>query len=85
MLEIAGIVKNSVSPNVEIATVPTDDHRSYHISSDKIRQAVGYEPKLSIVDAVDDLVTAFSEGKIPDSLNDMRYYNIKTMQALKLK
>jgi len=85
VLEIAGIVKNSVSPDVEIATVPTDDHRSYHISSDKIRQAVGYEPKLSIVDAVDDLVGAFAAGKIPDSLNDMRYYNIKTMQALKLK
>jgi len=32
VLEIAGIVKNSVSPDVEIATVPTDDHRSYHPS-----------------------------------------------------
>ena len=85
VMEIAGIVKNSVSQNVEIATVPTDDHRSYHISSEKIRKAVGYEPKLSIVDAVDDLVSAFGAGKIPDSLTDMRYYNIKTMQALNLK
>jgi len=85
VMEIAGIVKNSVSQEVEIATVPTDDHRSYHISSDKIRREVGYEPKRSIVDAVDDLVTAFAAGKIPDPLTDMRYYNIKTMQALKLK
>lgn len=85
VLEIAGIVKDCVSQNVEIATVPTDDHRSYHISSEKIRLAVGYEPKRSIVDAVDDLVTAFASGKIQDPLNDIRYYNIKTMQSLKLK
>ena len=85
VMEIAGIVKQSVSPNVEIATVPTDDNRSYHISSDKIRRAVGYEPKRSIVHAVDDLVTAFAAGKIPNALTDMRYYNIKTMQALKLR
>ena len=85
VMEIAGIVKRSVSQKVEIATVPTDDHRSYHISSDKIRRELGYEPKRSIVNAVDDLVTAFAAGKIPDPLNDMRYYNIKTMQALKLK
>ena len=85
VMEIAGIVQQGVGPNVEIATVPTDDHRSYHISSDKIRRELGYEPKLSIGDAVADLVTAFQAGKIPDALTDLNYYNIKTMQALKLK
>jgi len=85
VMEIAGIVRDGVGGDVEIATVPTDDHRSYHISSDKIRRELGYEPKRSIGDAVGDLVTAFDAGKIPDPLNDMQYYNIKTMQALKLK
>jgi len=85
VLEIAGIVRDGVGGDVEIATVPTDDHRSYHISSDKIRRELGYEPKRSIGDAVGDLVTAFDAGKIPDPLNDIQYYNIKTMQALKLK
>ena len=46
---------------------------------------MGYEPKRSIVDAVDDLVAAVASGKIPNALTDMRYYNIKTMQALNLK
>ena len=85
VMEIAGIVRDGVGGDVEIATVPTDDHRSYHISSDKIRRELGYEPKRSIGDAVGDLVTAFDAGKIPDPLNDIQYYNIKTMQALKLK
>ena len=84
VLEIAGIVRQGVGPEVEIATVPTDDHRSYHISSDKIRRELGYEPKRSIGDAVGDLVTAFGAGSIPEPLTDIRYYNIKTMQALNL-
>ena len=85
VMEIAGIVRDGVGGDVEIATVPTDEHRAYHISSDKIRRELGYEPKRSIGDAVGDLVTAFDAGKIPDPLNDIQYYNIKTMQALKLK
>ena len=85
LLEIAGIVQQGVGQDVEIATVPTDDHRSYHVSSDKIRRELGYEPKRSIGDAVEDLVMAFKGGKIPDPLTDISYYNIKTMQAIQLK
>ena len=29
-------------------------------------------------------MTAFQAGKIPDSMTDIRYYNIKTMQALNM-
>lgn len=83
--EIAEIVKSGVGGKVEIAKVPTDDLRSYHISSDKIRRELGYEPSRSIGDAVGDLVTAFGDGRVPDPLNNTQYYNIKTMQALKLK
>jgi hypothetical protein len=32
-----------------------------------------------------DLKQAFDAGKIPDAMNDLRYYNIKTMQAVNLK
>ena len=59
---------------------PTDDHRSYHISSEKIRRELDFAPKRTIDDAVRDLVTAFKAGKIPDPMTDARYYNIKTMQ-----
>jgi len=40
--------------------------------------------ELAAQDAVRDLVAAFQAGKIPDSMNDIRYYNIKTMQALNM-
>jgi nucleoside-diphosphate-sugar epimerase len=68
---------------VEIVTTPTDDLRSYHISSEKIRRVLDFTPRRTIQDAVRDLVTAFKEGKLPNSLSDMRYFNVKTMQARK--
>lgn len=83
--EIAELVRDVVGrERVEIVTTPTDDHRSYHISSAKIQRDLGYEPAHTIEDAVRDLVAAFAAGRVPDSLTDPRYYNIKTMQQLHL-
>ena len=84
--EIAGMVRDVLgNENVEIVNEPTDDLRSYRICSERIRRDVGFVPRRSISDAVRDLVAAFEAGKIPDSMTDPRYYNIMTMQALKLK
>ena len=69
---------------VSIETTPTNDHRSYHISSEKIKRALGFEPRRTVEDAVRDLTQAFRAGRIPDSMDDPRYYNIKTMLAAKL-
>src|SRR5262249_49802618 len=70
---------------IEIGTTPSDDHRSYHISSDKIRRVLGFVPRRTIEDAVRDLVAAFKAGKLPNSMTDARYYNLKTMQATESK
>ena len=69
---------------VEIATTPSDDRRSYHISSEKIKRELGFVPKRKIDDGVRDLVQAFQAGRLPDSLENIRYYNIKTMQQINL-
>jgi nucleoside-diphosphate-sugar epimerase len=86
--DIAEIVRTVVEAEfpekapMEIVTTPSDDNRSYHINSDKIRQVLGFEAKRSIEDAVRDLCQAFREGKLPDSMDDDRYYNVRTMKAL---
>ena len=85
VLEIAEITRNVVGDDVSISSTPTDDNRSYHISSDKIKRQLGFVPNFSIEDAVADLVGAFQTGKISDPLTATRYYNIKTMQDLKLR
>jgi nucleoside-diphosphate-sugar epimerase len=84
--EIAEMVRDVVGDErVEIAHEATNDLRSYRICSDKIQEDLGFTAKRSIADAVRDLVAAFDAGKIPDAMDNPRYYNIKTMQALRLK
>ena len=85
VIEIAEIVRGVVGEDVEIITTPTDDNRSYHISSEKIKRELGFVPKHTIKDAAQDLVAAFRAGKIPNPMTDIRYYNVKTMLAKQLK
>jgi nucleoside-diphosphate-sugar epimerase len=85
VMEIAEKVRNVIDKNIEIVTTPTNDNRSYHVSSEKIKKELGFVPRHTIEEAVSDLVTAFKAGKIPNSMDDIRYYNIKTMKAIKLK
>jgi nucleoside-diphosphate-sugar epimerase len=43
----------------------SDDPRSYHINSDKIKNILGFVPKYKIEDAVRDLCEAFKANKLP--------------------
>lgn len=83
--EIAQIVKGTVEEMPEIApiavsTEPTDDIRSYHITSKKIERVLGFVPRRTLQDAVRDLCSAFRAGKLPNSMTDDRYFNVNTVQ-----
>lgn len=84
VMEIAEKVKNVVGKNIPIKVVPTDDNRSYHVSSTKIKRELGFEAKHTVEKAVQDLYDAFKNGKISDH-EDKRFYNIKVMKAINLK
>jgi hypothetical protein len=45
---------------------------------------LGWKPKRTIEDAVVDLCGAFRAGRIPNSMTDNSYYNVKAVQAAKL-
>ena len=84
--ELAQMVQNVVGADrVTIETVPTDDNRSYHVSSAKIARELGFVPQHTIEEAVRDLVAAFRAGKLPDSMSAPRYFNIKMMQTINLQ
>ena len=84
--QVKDVVRGAgVRREIEIVTSPTNDNRSYHISSERIKRELGYEPKRTIADAVRDLTTAMGDGRVPDAMTDIRYYNIKTMQAVRLR
>ncbi len=83
--QLAEMIRAVVGRSTEIVTTPTNDNRSYHISSEKIRRELGFVPRHTIEDAARDLVSGFKAGLIPNPMSDIRYYNLKTMQALQLK
>ena len=83
--EIADIVKNTLGGNISIQTIPSDDNRSYHVSSQKIKAELGFEANYTIEQAVSDLKKAFDAGKISNSMDDPRFFNIKMMQNINLK
>lgn len=89
IMEIAQTAKRIVEEmypakgNIPIVTTTTDDNRSYHVNSDKIQRVLGFKPKLTVEDAIRDLCVAFKAGKLPNSLDDTFYFNVRRLKELK--
>ena len=77
--EIADIVRENVPGEITVETEPTDDNRSYRISSELIKEELGFVSTKGVADSVRDLVAAFGSGLIPDSFDDSKYVNIQRM------
>ena len=82
--QLANTVKSVVGEDVKLITTPTDDKRSYHISSEKIKTELGFEATHSIQQAVESLCAAFDRGILQNSMDNEIYFNIKRMQNLEL-
>jgi nucleoside-diphosphate-sugar epimerase len=88
IMDIALLVKRVVEQEfpekgeIGIVKTPSDDKRSYHINSDKIRRALGFIPKHTIEQAVSDLCRAFKEGRFRNSISDDIYFNVRRMKNL---
>ena len=85
VLELAQTVQKVMGSDVKLVATPTNDNRSYHISSKKIADILGFVPFHTIAEASQDIKKALEEGLLPNSLNDERYFNIKVMQSINLK
>lgn len=68
---------------IALETTPSNDLRSYHISSRKIEAKLNFKPQLSIEDAVRDICRAFKENSLPDSMNDDAYFNVRRLKSLR--
>ena len=85
VLQLAEAVRDVIGEDVVLKTTPTDDNRSYHVSSKKIANVLGFAASHTIKDAVSDIKNAFEKGLLPNSLDDEMYFNIKRMQSINLK
>jgi nucleoside-diphosphate-sugar epimerase len=70
---------------IQITTTPSNDNRSYHVSSRKIYERLGWKPKRSIEDAVRGLCAAFKDGRFKDTMTDESFVNVKVVKKLGLK
>jgi len=82
--DIAEMVKRSFNEPIAIDIEPTNDNRSYHVSSDKIKQELGFTPQYTVENAINDLKHAFERGLITEPFTNEIYYNIKQMQQIGL-
>jgi nucleoside-diphosphate-sugar epimerase len=82
--ELALDVKKVMGEDVKITNTESNDYRSYHVSSEKIKSILGFTTKRTIREAALDLKKAFEGGKLPNSLQDEKYFNIKRMQSINL-
>ena len=85
VLELAKTAKEVIGEDVDVVLSETDDNRSYHISSDKFQQELGFSAKHSIKEAIEELKEAFEEGLLQDPLENEKYFNLKRMQSINLK
>ena len=89
--ELAEMVKKIVEQEmpekapIEIVTTTSSDFRSYHVSSRKIKENLGYIPRRSVEEAIRDLCHAFKAGKLPNSMTDDRYINVKVAKKKGIK
>ena len=91
ILEIAQKVKKVVQNEfpkigeINIEMHESDDKRSYHINSDKIKTLLNFQPNHSIEDAISELCSAFKNNLLPNSFDNDNYFNVKKLQNLRVK
>mgnify|MGYP001390374540 CR=1 FL=1 len=73
ILELAKKIADRL--NVQIEMMPSNDLRSYRLSSEKLL-GTGFKPKYGIDDAIEEIIHAYQSGKLLDLPN---YYNVSWM------
>jgi nucleoside-diphosphate-sugar epimerase len=83
--QLAYEVQKVIGTDVQIKKLSTNDNRSYHISSKKIQDELGFVANFSILNAIEDLKYVFEKKLLADCLTNENYFNIKKMQSINLK
>lgn len=81
VLEIAELIREVVKdcgyPEPFMNIQESQDNRSYHINSDKIKNVLGFEPYHTVEDAIMDMCLRFQDGYCKDALTNPIYTNVK--------
>ena len=89
IIEIANIVKKVVEEEfnmdkIKILRTTSDDNRSYHINSDKIKKILDFKPQYTVEYAIRELCKYFKKNYFPDSFENSLYFNVQQIKNLKI-
>jgi len=82
---LAELVLKNINFKVEVENIKSIDNRSYHISSKKIQNELGFKTNFTIENAIVDLIDAFKNKLFDNPTQNEIYFNIKRMNSIKLK
>ena len=83
--ELANDVREIIGDDIKIINTKSDDNRSYHVSSQKIKEVLGFETRYTVKNAVSDLKDAFEKKLLINTFENELFFNIKRMNNLNLK
>ena len=84
-MEIAKKVVKIFGKDIVIKKFPTNDKRSYHISSAKVYRSLKFRCRYSISDAIAELKKSFENKLLQNTLKNPKFYNISVMKNYKFK
>ena len=76
--EVAELVANKVPDTKVVVAEDMADNRNYRVSFDKILKRLGFTPKYTVEDGIDQVIAAIDNGGIVD-YSDAMYSNVKSL------
>ena len=85
ILELAHWIKEALKPRLKNVDIEVQfgavEQRSYRISGAKLKDVLGFEPKQSVEESANEILSSLLAGKYTDFANPI-YYNIDWMKLL---
>ena len=79
VIDLAKLTIATVNNNVPLEVLASQDNRSYHLSSKKAERELGFNPKLSIENAIQSVAVALNDENVISTPSGKLYRNIEYM------
>ena len=83
--KVKKIVEKRRKSKINIIVEKSDDIRSYHINSDKLKRAFNFKIKKRVENAIEDICDLFKSNQAKDSFTNLNYYNVKKLKKINFK
>ena len=83
--KVKKIVEQNTNKEIQIKKEHSDDIRSYHVNSDKIKKILNFSPKKTVEHAIKEICFEFKKKKLKDSFTNLNFFNVKKLKKINMK